>query len=121
MAGLKLYLFGPPHLERDGVLLDLGRRKATALLAYLAVTHQRHSRDALATLFWPEYDSRRGRANLSRTLSVLNKALGPGCLLADRDTLELTPEILWADVAYFHELLAACATHGHPDEQWQPD
>ncbi len=115
MSGYKLFLFGPPRLEQAGRLLDLGRRKAEALLVYLVVTRQRHSREALATLFWPECDSTRGRANLSRTLSVLNKALGAGCLATDRETVELSPEAgLWVDVTQFQESLANCATHGHP-------
>ena len=31
MSGLRLLLLGPPRLERDGVPLELGRRKAGAL------------------------------------------------------------------------------------------
>ena len=116
MSRLKLYLFGPPRLERTGVPLDLGRRKAEALLAYLAITDQRHSRDALATLFWPESDSSRGRAGLSRTLSVLNKALGAGWVAADRETVTVNPDAdLWVDVIHFQQLLADRRSHGHPD------
>jgi hypothetical protein len=39
-----------PRIECDGETIDLDTRKATALMAYLAVTRQRHSRDALAAL-----------------------------------------------------------------------
>jgi len=56
MSRLALFLLGPPRIERDGVLINVDTRKAIALLAYLAVTHQRHSRDVLASLLWPEYD-----------------------------------------------------------------
>ena len=69
MSRLALYLLGPPHIKRDGQAVDVGRRKAVALLAYLAVTGQGHSRDALATLFWPEHDQSRARAGLRRTLA----------------------------------------------------
>ena len=39
-----------PCIECDGETIDLDTRKATALMAYLAVTRQRDSRDALAAL-----------------------------------------------------------------------
>ena len=38
MPQLSLFLLGPPRLELDGEPLDIGRRKAVALFAYLAVT-----------------------------------------------------------------------------------
>ncbi len=76
MPRLSLYLLGPPRLELDGEPLNIGRRKAVALMAYLAVTGQGQARDALATLLWPEYDASRARAALRRTLSTLNRALG---------------------------------------------
>jgi DNA-binding SARP family transcriptional activator len=46
-----------------------------ALLAYLAVTGSPHSREALATLFWPEHDQSSALANLRRELSRLKEAL----------------------------------------------
>ena len=52
MSRLALYLLGPPHLELDGEEIHVGRRKAVALLTYLAVTGRSHSRDSLATLLW---------------------------------------------------------------------
>jgi DNA-binding SARP family transcriptional activator len=50
----KLFLFGIPRFEQAGVDIQIPRRKSLALLAYLAVTGQPHSRDTLATLFGPE-------------------------------------------------------------------
>ena len=58
MPHLKLSVFGPPRLERDGGPIELNLRKGLALLVYLAVSGQPHSRDALATLLWPESDGR---------------------------------------------------------------
>lgn len=71
MALLKLLVFGSPRLERDGRPIELNLRKALALLVYLAVSGRPHSRDALATLLWPESDQREGRARLRRTLHRL--------------------------------------------------
>ena len=65
---LAVSLLGQPYIERDGVPVKLDRRKAVALLAYLAVTGESHRRDALVNLLWPEYDASRGRAALRRTL-----------------------------------------------------
>ena len=59
MPRLSLYLLGPPRLELDGQPLDIGRRKAVALVAYLAVTGQGQRRDTLAALFWPEFSQSR--------------------------------------------------------------
>jgi len=76
MTQLQLFLFGSPRLERDGVIVTVDTRKAIALLSYLALTGQLHSRDTLATLFWPEYPQSQAKANLRRTLSTLAKAIG---------------------------------------------
>jgi DNA-binding SARP family transcriptional activator len=64
---LHLHLFGPPHIARDDRPVSLDTRKATALLAYLAVTGQRHSRDTLATLLYPDAGQSQARAALRRT------------------------------------------------------
>lgn len=40
MATLALFLFGAPRLERDGAVVKTPRRKALALLDYLAATGQ---------------------------------------------------------------------------------
>jgi DNA-binding SARP family transcriptional activator len=54
MYSLRISLLGVPRVERDGKAVPIRRRKVLALLAFLAVTRQPHSRDGLATMFWPE-------------------------------------------------------------------
>ncbi len=76
MLGSMLYLLGTPRLERDGIPVVVDTRKAIALLAYLVVNRQPHSRDTLAALLWPDYDQAHARATLRRTLSTLQKASG---------------------------------------------
>jgi len=49
-ATLKLFLLGPLRVEVDDQPLTIRRRKALALLVYLAVSGQTYSRDALAAL-----------------------------------------------------------------------
>jgi predicted ATPase/DNA-binding SARP family transcriptional activator len=122
MSSFKLSLLGPPHLECDGVPLGLDRNKNMALIAYLAVTGQSHSREALVTLLWPELEPSRARANLRRNLSMLRKALGGEWLVADRETIGLDPSAdLWLDVDRFHSLLLAWQEHGHPEADVCPE
>jgi predicted ATPase/DNA-binding SARP family transcriptional activator len=120
---LALYLLGPPRVELDGEPVKLDRHKALALLAYLAITGERQRRDALVNLLWPEYDQRRGRGALRRTLYALNQALEGSWLDADREEIGLTAasglpsdagQTLWVDLLEFRRHLAECETHGHP-------
>ncbi len=106
---LKLFVLGMPRIERDGVPVEVDTRKAIALLTYLAMTRQNHSRDALAALLWPEYDHSRARAALRRTLSVLRRALAGEWLEVDRETIGLKPGAdLWLDADEFRDRLARC-------------
>ncbi len=114
MGALKVSLLGSPQIEQDGKPVAFDTRKATALLAYLAVTAQAHSREALAALLWPEHDAQRAYANLRRTLWSLNRGLGKEWLDIDEDTVALSrAEDLWVDIEAFHDRLARCQTHGH--------
>ena len=115
---LSLRLLGPPQIELDGAPVEVDTRKAIALLAYLAVTGQAHSREALAALLWPEYEAERAHANLRRTLWALNKALGKTWLDAEGDHVGLAqPSRRRLDVTDFEQHIADCRTHGHPDAE----
>lgn len=82
MGAIRLDLLGEPRLERDGSPVALDTRKATALLAYLALAGPQR-REALALLLWPDSDAEHGRGALRRTLSALRTALaGEGLLMA---------------------------------------
>jgi predicted ATPase/DNA-binding SARP family transcriptional activator len=84
MTMLTLSFLGSPLIERDGAAVEMRLRKAMALLAYLAVTGQRHSRDTLAELLYPEKDRTDSRSDLRRSLSILRGAIGSECLDSDR-------------------------------------
>jgi predicted ATPase/DNA-binding SARP family transcriptional activator len=121
VSRLALYLLGPPQIERDGEPVKLDRRKALALLAYLAVTGESQRRDSLVNLLWPESDGPRGRAALRRTLYALNQALVGDWLAVDREEIGLQPDAdLWVDIVEFQRHLAGCETHGHPASQVCP-
>ena len=102
---LSLALLGPPVVKRDGAPVTFDTRKATALLALLAVTGREHSRDQLADLLWPEADSIKGRASLRRTLSVTAAAMGDG-LIISRAAVALSPTMVRVDVREFEALIA---------------
>ena len=118
MPDLSIYLFGTPRVMIDGTERYISRRKANAILAYLALTQLPHNRDALATLFWPDYDQSGARDNLRRTLSALNSALDRKWLDADRTTVRLRigPN-LSVDTNRFQSLVANCGGHGHAEDQ----
>jgi len=120
----KLFLFGTPAIECSGRSQSIRRRKARALLAYLAVTQQGHSREVLATLLWPEYDRQSALADLSRILSSLRKTLGANFFRTDRESVALNGEVdLWVDVLRFSKQLESCRkTTGLDDDatkDWQ--
>ena len=114
MTRLNIYLLGTPRFECNGENIILDTRKASALLAYLAISKQRQSRDILAALLWPEFDQTHARASLRRTLSTLNNALGGSCLEISREYINLNFNAgIWLDVDEFHNLLSECRLHDH--------
>src|SRR3954468_5502137 len=75
-------------------------KKTRALLAYLAVTGRSHRRERLCELFWDVPDDPRGALRWS--LSKMRQILGRGsetCLIADRNTVTLTPDAIKLDFA----------------------
>ena len=118
MARLKLFVLGPPRLERDRQAVELNLRRALALLVYLAMTGRPQGRDVLAGLLWPEVDDREARGRLRRTLHRLAEALGDDLLLAEGSTLRLAPGAdLWLDARAFDEYVTtglAAAADGDP-------
>lgn len=113
MSTLRLFLLGAPRLENAAEPVEIGRRKALALLALLAVTGKSHSREALAAMFWPEAARSDSRAALRRVLSDLNKQLGERWARGGGSDLQIEPA-LWVDVNAFRSLLAGLQAHGHP-------
>lgn len=108
MANLDIYLLGPTQVKLAGAYIEVKPRKALALLVYLVVTAERHSRDALATLLWPESSQRNARKSLRSRLSELNQALGEDWVEADRESVALR-DGYWLDVAEFQKTLAGNA------------
>ncbi|MBC8161868.1 MAG: hypothetical protein H7Z42_11675 [Roseiflexaceae bacterium] len=112
-SGLSLSLFGEPQLAYRGRIVYPDRRKALALLAYLALAEGRQSRDVLAALLWPTLDQQHARAALRSAVYALG-SLAPGAWLdKTRDTLSLRPQEIWVDVREFLALLAENRAYAH--------
>lgn len=115
MPRFTIRLLGPPQFELDGDVLDLKRRKPIALLTYLCISGNLHTRSALATLLWPESD--KARAYLRNTLSIMRKAFGDGFtdwFLVGRTLIGLQPGCdPWLDVVEFQQHVEQFRLHRH--------
>ncbi|MEZ4512375.1 MAG: BTAD domain-containing putative transcriptional regulator [Chloroflexota bacterium] len=105
------------NVQLDGVAIHIASRKQVALLAYLALENkQRHSRQTLLGLLWPEMGEAEARNNLRVALAGLRRVLGKaGATLigSNRQEVWFQAEQVWVDVAEVAELLAACEVHSH--------
>jgi DNA-binding SARP family transcriptional activator len=111
---LSLRLLGAPQILVDGVSVATDTRKAIALLAYLAVSGSPQSREAIASLLWPEYDATHAGAALRRTLSVTRSALGGRWLVPSGRLLQLETGDLRCDVIEFRAALTSTRDHHQP-------
>jgi len=86
MPALELALLGRPQIILQEQPLEITSHKAQALLYYLAMSGQAHSRQALAGLLWTDLDEGAARRNLRVELLKVRTALGD-FINADRDTI----------------------------------
>lgn len=120
MSHLKLYLFGPPRIEKNGRPLELKLRKGLALLAYLAVEEQSYSCDTLAAMFWPDSNQNGARASLRRMAYEVNQALGGDIIQFTAETVSLADDAgIWLDTAVFRRRIA-CMNGQGPDTPLPP-
>jgi DNA-binding SARP family transcriptional activator len=105
LAELRVSLLGAPRAVVGRTPIVTDTRKATALLAYLAVSQQPQRRAVLAALLWPEADEQKARGALRRTLSVLRSALRDRWLEADGDTIDLDRATVRVDVIEFRRAI----------------
>jgi TolB-like protein len=86
----RLRILGPFELlAPDGRPVELVNKKARALLAYLAVEHERaHARERLAGMLWGETGDERARHNLRQSLSAIRRLCGE-LVVSEGDLLRL--------------------------------
>ena len=104
---LRLKLLGPMDVHVDGAALPaIRRRKARALLAYVALAERGTvSREVLATLLWEDRNETAARASLRQTLFLLRQHLASdGTSLIHADTESVSIQCVDTDVARFEGL-----------------
>ena len=97
---LEFRVLGEFEVVRDGVTVTLPpSRKTRALLAYLALSRQKHRRERLCEIFWDVPDDPRGalRWSLSKIRPLIDDPAHPR-LIADRNSVELRTEALAIDL-----------------------
>src|SRR5881296_2853291 len=75
MGLLRLAILGPPEVFHDESRLTFALRKTQALLLYLAVERNMHSRSKLAALLWPDSESSAARKTLRNAIVLLRSLL----------------------------------------------
>jgi DNA-binding SARP family transcriptional activator/predicted hydrocarbon binding protein len=103
---LALYLLGHPQLHLDNATITPGHRKVMALLAYLFIERGQHRRETLSALLWPDYNQPKAFTNLRHTLWEIQRSLGEGWLITDRERIRLNEAAdVWVDVRQFESML----------------
>lgn len=111
MAKVNLALLGGLRLQTGpGEPVPLSTKKASALLAYLALhPGQVQARPKLAMLLWGDRGEAQARDSLRQALSLVRKALShvdPRALIAHEDTISFEPTALTTDAILFGDLVA---------------
>src|SRR5262249_39562333 len=111
MAALKVTLLGTFEARLDsGAAVRLRRRKAQALLAYLALhPGKMQARGKLGALLWGDVTEKRARHSLRQALVTLRKALRRSratCLAEEEDAVGVVPDAVEVDVATFDALVS---------------
>src|SRR6476659_6808604 len=106
---LRVRLFGAFALESEGVALPMPeRRRACALLGWLALNEGLHPRSEVAGRFWPDVLDVSARKSLRTELVAVRRALGAtgqDALVATRDLVGLAGEGVVVDAREFERLV----------------
>lgn len=99
---LQLVLFGEPQVARGHAPLSgFVYKKSLALLAYLAVTVQPHTRHRLAGLLWGETTEANALAGLRKVLADLRDRVEPHLVITRHDVAFDRERSYWLDVEEF--------------------
>lgn len=106
---IRIVLFGKPEIRCDNVPIELRMKKAVGLVAYLATTGQTHTRERLATLFWPDSKEDVARTSLRQVTGALRETPLASMLITNRTTIQLHPDAT-SDVQEFLAQINQTAT-----------
>ncbi len=103
---LEIHTFGGLRIQFDNKgAIDLGSRKAEALLIYLIGTGRIQPREVLADLLWNDFSQNKAMNNLRVILSVLRKHVGKYVII-NRDSAGFNPERKpWMDAVELSRVL----------------
>jgi len=94
--------------SEDHALIVQNRR--LALLCYLALSPGMRRRDSLIAMFWPDADTRHGRAALRQAMHVLRHTLGNAVVVRGMQDVGIDAAVLQCDV---HQLDTAAQAGRH--------
>ena len=102
MKKLELTFLGQPDFKLGGKSINnLVLQKGLALVAYLAVTKQAHSRESLAGLLWGEMTEENARRNLRVALAKLRKHFDDYLIIQRRSVAFNVDSDYWLDAEVF--------------------
>ena len=105
----RISLLGPVSLTgpKGVTLRRASQQRRIALLALVASSPgQSISRDRLIGYLWPDRDERTARHLLADSIYVLRQTLGERAIVASGETLLLSTDLVWTDVAEFRRAIA---------------
>ncbi|MGD2159484.1 MAG: hypothetical protein PVG32_21585, partial [Anaerolineales bacterium] len=102
---LQLTFLGGLEVQRDGEsIVELTSQKARALLCYLAVTGQPHSRLTLAGLLWGDMPESNALMNLRKALKQLRQQVGDHLTITRQQAAFKSDAPHWIDVAALQDV-----------------
>jgi DNA-binding SARP family transcriptional activator len=112
---LRLKTLGVPQIMRGAVAVPFKRKKALALLVYLARTGRVHTRDTLAALLVDEASDEQARSQLRNTLHDLTTQVGDHVLVTRQTVAFDRGKPYWLDIDEVE-----LAVHGADDPASDP-
>ena len=88
---LTILLLGPPQIFVDGIAVAVPRRRARALVYYLAAQRRPINRERLLALFWPDHERTAARQLLRAALHGVRQAVGP--LIEGEEDLVISSDV----------------------------
>ena len=104
-ARFRLSLLGPFQLTSRKGAVDLGSKKLSALVGFLA-SNGPTTREKLMSLLWGTHLDAQARQNLRKALSRVRQVMGEDVVLADDVTVSLRSDTIVCDVQTFERLAA---------------